>query len=280
MNDTFKWNRYCKVVAKDMHRLWPAFGTTMLILALVPSMLWLLMAVMAPASATMSADARLLIVEAMALLAAIMAPSRLYRTWNLRGEGIYFAMLPASKLEKFGSALLYSLVVCPLLVLLGGIVADMLLTLLPFGPYANWIWHGEMGFPFTFDLSSAPSLLGSAAADTHWNWIVATNRLFVSTVWMQYLANVLLFLFTSTLFRRHKVLQTLLWAYLIEFVLTLLLSLWVVFWPSLDEVFGRIADGGEQQLMTNVLWICLAVNGAIALMSGFFAWRRLDRMAY
>ena len=149
MNNTFDWNRFCKVVHKDLRNLWPSFGTTMLILVALPFALWLLMWVLGGSDIAMPADVRLMIIEYLAMFAALMAPSRLYRTWNLRGEGIYFAMLPASKLEKFVSALIYCLVVCPLAVYLGGLALDMVLTALPVGSWQSWIWQGTGGFPFT-----------------------------------------------------------------------------------------------------------------------------------
>ena len=37
MNNKFDWNRFCKVVKKDFCNLWPMFGTTMIVLASLPS---------------------------------------------------------------------------------------------------------------------------------------------------------------------------------------------------------------------------------------------------
>ena len=73
----------------------------------------------------------------------MVTPSRMYRTCNLQKEGIYYAMLPASKLEKYLSMLLFTIVVCPLLCFLGGMVLDYFLTLLPFGPYNKWLWQTD-----------------------------------------------------------------------------------------------------------------------------------------
>ena len=111
MNNKFDWNRFCKVVNKDFRNMWPMFGTTMIILAALPFAVWLIMAMFGGSGVDLDADIRLIFIEVVAYIAAMMAPSRMYRTWNLRNEGIYYAMLPASKLEKFCSALLFSLVV-------------------------------------------------------------------------------------------------------------------------------------------------------------------------
>lgn len=280
MNNTFNWTRFYRLAVRDLHHLWPSFGTTMLILALVPSMLWLFLIVLAPDSSSVSPDIRLLIIEAMAILAAIMTPSRLYRTWNIHGEGIYFAMLPASKFEKYVSAVLYSLIVCPLMVLLGGILADTLLTLLPFGHYTKWIWQGEMGFPVTFNFSFLSVLAGSASDLEMMTWMASSGKLFTATVWMQYLANVFLFICTSTVFRRHKVLQTLLWTYLIEFVLSILLTLIATYWIALHDDIVGLVEAHWQQSMSLLLWIGFGINTLIAIVSGYLGWHRLQRMAY
>ena len=74
MNNTFDWQRFCQVVKKDLHNLWPMFGTTMLILAVLPFALWLLIAVI-KADASMPPDFRLIMIEGVAMIAAFMAPS-------------------------------------------------------------------------------------------------------------------------------------------------------------------------------------------------------------
>lgn len=278
MNNTFDWNRFCKVVSKDLRNLWPMFGTTMLILAALPFAMWLFLAVVG--ADTMPADVRLFAIEGVAAIAAIMAPSRMYRTWNLRGEGIYFAMLPASKLEKFCSALIYSLIVCPLAVYLGSLVIDMVLTALPFGPYDRWIWEGKMGFPFTLNFANlgdyADSLEGEVMFAQYGGML---NLLF----WLGYIGSVMMFFFTATLFRRHKVLQTILWLYVIEFVLTIVLIPVFISWGD-SSIVQWIEELPERmdadQILNWFFGLNIAFNVLLIALFGWLSWRRLDRMAY
>lgn len=280
MNNTFDWNRFCKVVHKDLKNLWPSFGTTMLIIAALPFALWLLLLVVGGSEMSFPADFRLAIIEWLAMFAAIMAPSRLYRTWNLRNEGIHFAMLPASKLEKFVSALLFSVVVCPLAVYLGGLAIDMLLTALPWGCYQNWIWQGVAGFPFTTDFSLLADLGGGQEDQilryygTWW---------FVGII-LSHIGGTLLFMFTSTIFKRHKVLQTLLWLYLLQFVLTLILIpvfIAIFSQPDLSEWIVSLFERYDEEWIAR--WF---VNGVIIFyvleiaLFGWLSWWRLKRMAY
>ena len=65
----------------------------------------------------------------------MQAPSRVYGKVNWEKEGVSFAMLPASSLEKFLSMVFFCVVVTPLLLFFGGFLVDTLLSLLPFGHY-------------------------------------------------------------------------------------------------------------------------------------------------
>ena len=280
MNNKFDWNRFCKVVNKDFRNMWPMFGTTMLILAALPFAVWLFMLVV-NRDASMPADFRLMMIEGVAYIAALMAPSRMYRTWNLRNEGIYYAMLPASKPEKFCSALLYSLVVCPLAVFLGGMALDVFLTALPFGPWRDWLWQGEMGFPFTVNLSTFQNFAGD---DFGTQMLGHYGSLWVVSCWVGYICTVLMFLFTSTLFKRHKVLQTILWLYLIEFVISIILiPVFMAIFTNTDfmEWLYDTFYGADPEVAFNWLfWGAIVFNVILAGLFGWLGWRRLKKMAY
>jgi len=279
MNNTFDWQRFCLVVKKDLHNLWPMFGTTMLILAVLPFALWLLMLVL-NIDASMPPDFRLMMIEGVAMIAAFMAPSRLYRTWNLRNEGIYYAMLPASKLEKFCSALLFSLIICPLAVYLGSMALDLFLTLLPFGPWQDWLWQGQMGFPFTINLSFFENM---AAGVEDAEILMYYGPLWVVACWMSYICSVLMFIFTSTLFKKHKVLQTILWLYLIEFVLSILfipISIALVATDSLQNLMEWATTLDPQTMFNAFFWFAIAFDVLLAALFGWLSWRRLKKMPY
>ena len=275
------WNRFCKVVAKDFRNMWPMFGTTMIILAALPFAAWLMMYVFGGRDAHMPADLRLIMIETVAYIAAIMAPSRMYRTWNLRNEGIYYAMLPASKAEKFCSALLFSLIVCPLAVYLGSLVLDVFLTAVPFGPWQEWIWQGEMGFPFTFDMST---LSEYAAAEDGAELFLHLGWMWQVACWIGYISTVLMFLFTSTIFKKHKVLQTILWLYVINFVLSIVLvpvMVAVFSDSSFMDWFMQLPDRMSGEQMVNwIFGLALVFDVLMTALFGWLSWRRLNRMAY
>lgn len=269
MNNIFNWKRFRNVVIKDFRNLLPTYGITMLILAALPVAVWLLRVVFQSPTVA-SPDTRLAVIELLAVVAAIMAPSRLYRTWNLRGEGIYFAMLPASKVEKYLSALLYTVVLCPLIVLAGGIALDMLLTALPFGSYHEWIWQQE---PTMSQLHNGVTYNGEAIEYRY----VAIGLWGMAILIAGYLATCMLFLWTSTLFQRHKVIKTLLWIMLVFFLFT------VIVVPIASIAFAdRLAslDWGADHPVRFTLTAILLTNLAFTALFGWLSWRRLNRMAY
>lgn len=227
MNNTFDWTRFCKVVRKDFNNIWRNAGTSLLIITLLPILAWLLWWALSgieeiPAIAP---EVRWCFIAGSVLLAAMVSPSRMYRTANLQKEGIYFAMLPASKLEKYLSMLIFTIVVCPLLCFLGGMVLDYFLTLLPFGPYNKWLWQTDY---LADALDGYRALVAGMFPDVNQDTMLLVQ---VFTPWkvvlyalLCHLSYVALFLFTNTIFKKHKVLQTLLWTWLISFVLNIILT--------------------------------------------------------
>ena len=278
------WNRFCKVVAKDFRNMWPMFGTTMIILAALPFAVWLMMYVFGGGDAHMPADLRLIMIECVAYIAAIMAPSRMYRTWNLRNEGIYYAMLPATKLEKYISALLFSLVVCPLGVYLGSFVLDMFLTALPFGAWEDWLWESKVGFPFILDLGTILSEMAASDYGAEAFRVMYFGTLYNISCWLGYIGTVLMFVFTATLFKKHKVLQTILWLYVINFVLSIVLVpvLVAVFSDSsFMDWFMQLPDRMSGEQMVNwIFGLALGFDVLMTALFGWLSWRRLNRMTY
>ena len=227
MNNTFEWSRFCKVVRKDFSNIWQNAGTSLLIITLLPILAWLLWWALSGIEEmpAIVPEVRWCFIAGSVILAAMVSPSRMYRTSNLQKEGIYFAMLPASKLEKYLSMLLFTIVVCPLLCFLGGMVLDYFLTLLPFGPYNKWLWQTDY---LADALDGYRALVAGKFPDVNQDTMLLVQ---VFTPWkvvlyalLCHLSYVSLFLFTNTIFKKHKVLQTLLWTWLISFVLNIILT--------------------------------------------------------
>ena len=284
MNNTFDWTRFCKVVRKDFNNIWRNAGTSLLIITLLPILAWLLWWALSgieeiPAIAP---EVRWCFIAGSVLLAAMVSPSRMYRTANLQKEGIYFAMLPASKLEKYLSMLLFTIVVCPLLCFLGGMVLDYFLTLLPFGPYNKWLWQTDY---LADALDGYRALVAGKFPDVNQDTMLLVQ---VFTPWKVvlyalfcHLSNVALFLFTNTIFKKHKVLQTLLWTWLISFVLNLVLTPVMGAMMLSGNWLQEFLETADPVRSLNIAyWVATAWS--IVLTTVFFWWAsyRLKRMKY
>lgn len=265
MNTNFDWNRFGRLVAKDFRNIWPLFGPTMLVITLLPLAIWLFVSLISNPTGIeeLPVFARWCFLYGSVMLTAIMAPSRLYKTCNLHHKGIYFAMLPASKLEKFLSMLLMTLVVCPLMVFCGSIVLDYILYIIPFGPYNSHLFDSVGPV-----LAEASRAFGEVGMDT---------TLLVVTLLFSSIGTAANFFFTATIFKRHKVLYTILWLWLISFVLNIIITP-LAFCGILPEWVVK------PELFVNHVHNFMAISAAvnIAYAVGIYVWSalRLKRMTY
>ena len=284
MNNTFDWTRFCKVVRKDFNNIWRNAGTSLLIITLLPILAWLLWWALSgieeiPAIAP---EVRWCFIAGSVLLAAMVSPSRMYRTANLQKEGIYFAMLPASKLEKYLSMLLFTIVVCPLLCFLGGMVLDYFLTLLPFGPYNKWLWQTDY---LADALDGYRALVAGKFPDVNQDTMLLVQ---VFTPWKVvlyalfcHLSNVALFLFTNTIFKKHKVLQTLLWTWLISFVLNIILTPIMGAMMLSGNWLQEFLESADPVRSLNIAyWIATAWGMLLTVVFFWWASYRLKHMKY
>jgi len=132
MNNTFNFNRFKNLLLKDGKMYFRNFGTTLIVLCCMTAILWIFTLLFnRPAQGA----GRLAIIVASTALAMMMVPEKVYGKANLSREGVGFAMMPASSLEKFISMFLYCAIVTPVVVFYGGYLVDTLLSLFPFGGF-------------------------------------------------------------------------------------------------------------------------------------------------
>lgn len=272
MNNTFDWNRFCKVVNKDFRNLWPTFGPTMIVLASLPFAVWLL-ALVINSNFVIAPNFRVVMIMMFSSFAAVMLPSRLYRTMNLRNEGIYYAMLPASKLEKFLSMLLFTFIVAPVVTYLGSMVIDIILRLMPTGAYHQWLWQGDGGFPL---FTTIP--MDDETMPGFHSWLLT------AATYSGLLSSPAIFLFAATLFKKHKVLYTFLILYLLEFVLSVIaIPVGVALFKSpdfLEWLYSTFHLWTPERIMNWVMGIVAIFNLVVFVVFTWMTWRRLKKMPY
>lgn len=137
MNNMFSFNRFGKLLAMDGRKYFRNFGITLAILCGLNIVLWILTVLF---GFTMPTLARYLVIWLSVFLGMIMVPAKAFGDINLPCEGVRYAMLPASTLEKYFSYILFCLMT-PLIIIFGSWGIDSLLTLLPIGGFVHYIRH-------------------------------------------------------------------------------------------------------------------------------------------
>ncbi len=246
MNNTFELKRFNKVLAYDWKRFIRNFGITLLVWISMPVMFWVTSLVF---NIEIPVEAREIIIFGIVAITIMSAPSRIYGKVNLPREGVGFAMLPATNLEKFFSMFLYCSLVTPAVTLVGSWLVDCLMTLLPFGGFKEIAMHED----FLRNISFSDFIL-----------LVVV---LVTTVW----AESSIFMFGNMLFKRRKSGKTFGWFLLIVFVLVLFLQL-TNGWELFDVIFSTDSKAN--------VWIFSAIMLVIAC--GFYVgtYRKIKSQKY
>lgn len=262
--NNFNFGRFNKVVVRDFHGTYSLFGMSMLIIMLLPLFIWMLgLAVQDDVVAVFN---RRRFIQFAVVLTAAISSMKIYNSCNLKGKGNYFAMLPASLGEKFASMMLYCFIVCPLAVFVGACAVDTLLTLLPFGPYQEFLWQKPDWMVELQDIT-----MGGPVPSF---FLLILHIIMISSM----------FMFSNTIFKKSKFIKTVLWAILICFVGTLIVAPiaahvnWDFDWL---RVFAKwFKDMGPKQILIIFYWSRVLFAIVVTAVFSFFTYRRLKKMQY
>jgi hypothetical protein len=136
MNNTLDFNRLGKVVKHDGASFTQNLSLALIILWSIPLVIWLFSS-LTPNNGHIDSYSRISIISTLGTILLIMAPARLYKYCNDSRQGIRYAMLPASSLEKFISMVFYCVIVAPVIYLAGALAIDSILAVLG-GPYEGF----------------------------------------------------------------------------------------------------------------------------------------------
>lgn len=263
------FDRLKKVVVRDFNSTYQLYGMSMLIMMCVPVAIWLFgLAFKVP---NIDSLTRLGIMQFMVVLAAAISSMKIYKNCNIPGRGNYFAMLPASLGEKFVSMMFYCFIVSPLAVFVGWFAIDTFLTLLPFGPFDNYIWHQPEWIKGLEDIPDITSVY-----TTHIFGLDA----FCSTM-LKAVCTASIFMFANTIFKKNKFIKTVLWIMLISFVASIVAVPiithihWDIQW-IIDFFSGMTAEKARHL----VFFGSLILNLVVIFIFSFFTYRRLKKMQY
>lgn len=147
MNNIFNIQRFGKMLRHDVRRFSPSYGVVgPMIISLV--LFVPLITLVHGVTGTLEVDAsyRLSMMTMITLFDAASLPLQLYANIDKkkRNSGIYYAMLPAGKLEKYISIAVLSLVVVPVAVMAVNVALDTLLVAVHAPYYSQYLWQSGL----------------------------------------------------------------------------------------------------------------------------------------
>jgi hypothetical protein len=86
---------------------------------------------------------RVFMLVTMIAIESVMVPQSVYPNVGKKKQGIYYAMLPATKAEKHLSMATVAMVVIPVMLIAVGLASDVLLTAVHLPGYDRYFWQAE-----------------------------------------------------------------------------------------------------------------------------------------
>ena len=258
MNETFDIKRLGRLIKYEVINYIPNFFKSLLIFASVIAAVWIFSLTV---DFNVCPHSRAGLVNALFVLAIVLSPFIVYKEMNDRKKGYIYAMIPASTLEKLLSMIVLCVVIVPLLAYAVLTATDLLLWLLSkagIGPFL----HMEFYNPFT-----AVKLVDDEYLLPHIYPVFDSIIYFVNLI-----AYTIMF---NTIFRKNKVLKTILFNMAMSFAFVILTAVIVnittpEFWEDMFEGLVEWLDGKTDvelfgYVMTTVR--CLTILMSMAFLS-------------
>lgn len=259
MNNIFNINRFWNLLAFDGRKYIRNFGLTLAILCGIPLVGWLLTLIF---GFTMPTLPRWITMYILVMLGIILVPAKAFGDINLSREGVRFAMLPVSNLEKYLSYALFCLLT-PVVIILGSWAIDSLLTLLPFGGFEHYIKHFGMFSMMQDFLTEVGALNDSGVVgDADVDIQAVFDKFGSSYEWGTIIGTIFsvgIFMFGNLLFKTHKTAKTLACMIGISYIISLFMQSFFFakgIYPWLD--------GDTMGISSDIDSITGFINGAMA----------------
>lgn len=275
MNNTFNFNRFGKYFVYDLKRQWKNIGMLMLIFALFPIifyMLYMFFAAIFDGGLLKiftgieidgpSGGVRFGVFAVMSTIFVMLFPSRAYGEITNKAKGSEWLMLPASRLEKFASMMLISLVVIPLVYIVVYFLSDAFVCLLD-----KSCGDSLMSFRINKEINSSDFIIPANGF-----WILAANI-------VEYVS---IFLLGGLIFKKWKVVGTVLVLFALGMVFSGLFSAFITnadleWWGDRFSLWA-ITHADNIDLWLNAflnLWLLL-----ILAICGTWSWFRIKRLQH
>lgn len=278
MNNTFSFNRFKNLLLKDGKMYVRNFGTSLIVFCCLNAIFWIFNLLFG--SETMP-PVRFGMLCLWTGLAMMMVPSKVYGNANLSREGVGFAMMPASSLEKFVSMFLYCAIVTPIVVFFGGFLVDTLLSLFPFGGFDKPIHLYSLNEIVRLaDNTDGVVQMGEMSASISDVFPVGVIRTILYVTILKWAA---IFMLGNMLFKKHKAGRTF-GCYLgISYLISMLFGLLIASSERIQQWFESLENLSQMEMVrlwhNGTIW-AMVINVIITAMLLFFTYRKIKTQKY
>lgn len=278
MNNTFEFNRFKNLLVNDGKKYFRNFGTALIVFCCLNAIYWIFNLLFG--SETMP-PVRFGMLCVWTALAMMLVPEKVYGKANLSREGVSFAMMPTSSLEKFLSMFLYCAVVTPIIVFFGGYLVDAFLSIFPFGGFEKPIHLysiGEIGRMMN-DHSGVDQFGDSAVSFTD----VFSVGMMRTSLYVTILQWAAIFMLGNMLFKKHKAGKTFACYLGISYFISLILSLIFFNKGIMEKWMAKINDMSTEQqiqLFQNGMNWSLVISFIITVLLLYFTYRKIKTQKY
>lgn len=278
MNNTFSFNRFKNLLLKDGKMYIRNFGTSLIVWCCLNAIFWIFNLLFG--SETMP-PVRFGMLCTWTALAMMMVPSKVYGNANLSREGVGFAMMPASSLEKSVSMFIYCAIVTPIVVFFGGYLVDAFLSIFPFGGFDKPIRLYSMNeIVQMFNDTEGVFRAGEMGLSIEQVFPIGVMRTSLYAGIIQWSA---IFMLGNMLFKKHKAGKTIACYLGISYLISMIMGL-VFFNREIIERWITKFDGmsTEQQILwfQNATTWGMVVGIIITALLLFFTYRKIKTQKY
>ena len=278
MNNNFSFNRFKNLLLKDGKMYIRNFGTAIIVFCCLNAIFWIFNLLFGTSS---QQPFRFGMLCTWTALAMMMVPEKVYGKANLSREGVAFAMLPASSLEKFLSMFIYCAIVTPVVVFFGGYLVDALLSLFPFGGFEKPI-HLYTINEVVHMMDNSEGVVQSSNMELSFGDVfpVGVIRTLFYVGIVQWAA---IFMLGNMLFKKRKAGKTFACYLGISYLLSTVFGLTVISNNRLEEWLESFADLSEMEMMrvahNGMIWsmvFVIIITGVLL----YFTYRKIKTQKY
>ena len=257
MNNTLDIKRFGKILKHDGLNFFPNMILALAILWAIPVIIYLFTSLIPSddTSHVFDAFSRISTIDFIKKIVIIIAPVRLYKYCNDQRQGIGYAMLPASTLEKFLSMVIYCVIVAPIIYIAGALAIDSILSLFH-GPYNGFAvaYYFDSFAQFDHSIEKSQLVFNEEDALLLFNSFSSTYMLIIGLLGTLMLSSI--FMFGNMIFKKHKT------AKMIGILILLAIILMIVFINYVannENLFNRAYKDNSEEFIRRLIFIAMNI---------------------